>query len=394
MIQGNKTMPQPLLSIMIPTKNRYETLLPVLEVFIKNIQGDNYEIVVQDNSDNNQPFIDWFQKFHDEKIKYFYESAKLDIIQNTTKALEHCNGEYLIFIGDDDFVSPYIVNITEFIKRENIECLIYPPGRYWWDSVIFTKERGYLKKKIYWEPLNINTELIKVDSSKEMDCVLNRGGVHYYKLPRFYHGLVRRKVLDEIKEKTGIYLPGICPDMGFAMSLALVINEYHFMNYPVSVFGASRNSGAGWGSNNTHYGKIEEVFFLPADTIERWDPLLPEIWSAYTTNAQTIYDVFKTFHIDRAIDYEVFYASMLANEPMLKQYIKPVIKQYCQYNILKYIKICFKIPKIFLKAKIKPCVFNILYRTGNFIAGGSRLKIIKDKTIENIMTTLLEHGFK
>jgi hypothetical protein len=373
---------------MIPTKNRYETLLPVLEAFIKNIEGNNYEIVVQDNSDNNKPFLDWSQNFHDEKIKYFYEPQKLDIIQNTTKALEHCNGEYLIFIGDDDFVSPYIVQITEFVKGKNIDCLIYSPGHYWWNSVIFAKERDYLKKQTYWLPLNINTELIRMDSMTEINKTLDQGGNYYYKLPRFYHGLIKRKILNAIKTKIGIYLPGICPDIGFSMSIALIIDDYYFINYPVSVFGASKNSGAGWGSNNTHYGKIEDVSFLPENTNEKWDSLLPKIWSAYTTNAQTVYDVFKTFHLNREINYEEFYASMYANESVLERYIRPVVKEYCKKNIIKYFNVYRKFIPKFLKKLMIGFVHNLRYKTGRF-----KFKILQNIKVEDVMPILSEISF-
>ena len=42
----------PLLSIVIPTKNRYETLIPTLDALLDNIVGSAYEIIVQDNIDN------------------------------------------------------------------------------------------------------------------------------------------------------------------------------------------------------------------------------------------------------------------------------------------------------------------------------------------------------
>jgi hypothetical protein len=373
---------------MIPTKNRYETLLPVLQAFIKNIEGDNFEIVVQDNSDNNQAFTDWFEKFHDEKIKYFYEPRKLDIVQNTIKALEHCNGEYLIFIGDDDFVSPYIVKIVEFIKEKGIDCLMYSLGYYWWSSVVFIKETDYLKRETYWEPLNINAELIKMDSANELNYVLTHGGTTYYQLPRFYHGLVKREVLEKIKKQTGVYLSGICPDIGFSTSLSLVIKNYYFINYPISVAGASKNSGGGWTTSNTHYGKIGDMEFLPADASKRWDPLLPKIWSAQITNSQTIYDVFKTFDINRSINYEEFYALMLTREPMLNQYTKISIKQYCNNNIMKYIGIYFKFIRYFLKKSMMSYVHIIRYKTGRF-----KFKILNDILVEDIMPLLSKIDF-
>ena len=49
----------PLLSIVIPTKNRYEYLFPVLDASIQYIAGSDYEIVVQYNTHDNSPAIEY-----------------------------------------------------------------------------------------------------------------------------------------------------------------------------------------------------------------------------------------------------------------------------------------------------------------------------------------------
>lgn len=45
-----------LLSVVIPTKNRYETLIPLIRVLAKWDDAD-LEIVIEDNSDDNNEFI-------------------------------------------------------------------------------------------------------------------------------------------------------------------------------------------------------------------------------------------------------------------------------------------------------------------------------------------------
>ena len=69
----------PLLSIVIPTKNRYEYLFPVLDASIQYIAGSDYEIVVQDNTHDNSPAIEYFLRQTDPRIKYFHSPEPVDI---------------------------------------------------------------------------------------------------------------------------------------------------------------------------------------------------------------------------------------------------------------------------------------------------------------------------
>ena len=60
-----------LLSIIIPTKNRYSTLLPVLDSIIDNLSNEyEYEVIIQDNSDDNKPCIDYLSNKNASKLKY------------------------------------------------------------------------------------------------------------------------------------------------------------------------------------------------------------------------------------------------------------------------------------------------------------------------------------
>ena len=62
-----------LLSIIIPTKNRYNYLLPCLET-LKLFDEKEVEIVVHDNSDDNKLIIDYLNNNHFSNLKYFYSS--------------------------------------------------------------------------------------------------------------------------------------------------------------------------------------------------------------------------------------------------------------------------------------------------------------------------------
>ncbi len=317
---------QPLISIIIPTKDRYNTLIPVIES-INSFLTPKIELVIQDNSEDNSLIIG-NRLLKNDSVKYFYKKEPIPISDNTTLAIDNSTGKYIVFIGDDDFVSPKLLSIVENLDENGIECLIYNAGYYWWDSVSFVSNDYYRNNLVLTLPRNISTDMKKLSSSVELKKVLDNGAVGYYYLPRFYHGIVKKDCLMKIKDSTGKYLNGSCPDMAFAVSLSMVMKEYYFMNYPVTIFGASKNSGGGLTANKSHYMKIEDATFLRKDILEKWDAKIPRIWSQKTIYPQTAREVLDSFgRKDLKINYLSFYSSMLVYEPYLKKYLLPLVKK-------------------------------------------------------------------
>lgn len=334
-----------LLSVVIPTKNRYSTLIPVLSSFLKYIDSQEIEFIIQDNSDQKGDLGDLLL---DERVIYDHFVEPLSIKDNTNKAIEKVSGTYSIFIGDDDLLSPYIMEMVKYMNDRDMNCLIYNPGYYWWDSVDFVREDFYYKKMAFWEPVNISRDFKILDSKIELDKVLLNGGCGMLSLARYYHGIIKTSLLFKIKDITGNYLNGSSPDMGFAASLNLVTDTYHFVNYPVSVFGASKNSGGGWTASNKHFGKIEDQKHLPKNIAELWDSNIPFIWSESTIYSQTVYEILEIFHIKKRINYSALYATMLAIEPHLFPYIKVVLNNEIRQNPSLF----FNIFKFYIRKKI------------------------------------------
>ena len=65
-----------ILSIIIPTKNRTEYLRGCLG-FVKKTKRNDYEVIIQDNSDNPTIVREIVDSFHCELIKYYYCGERL-----------------------------------------------------------------------------------------------------------------------------------------------------------------------------------------------------------------------------------------------------------------------------------------------------------------------------
>lgn len=318
----------PLLSIVIPTKNRYETLIPTLSALLDNIVGSSYEIVVQDNSDNPLDPQIYLKERADGRIQYAHQAGALSIVENTEAALSRAQGEYITFIGDDDLVEPYILDFVQNFFERDIDAVIYPAAYYWWPSVRFVTPTRYHQPGAFWYPPSTSAAEQCINTAIELKRVTSQGAVALFDLPRVYHGLVRRKVLEAIKARSGYYVNGASPDMALAFATALEVSSHIKIDTPLTVYGASKNSGGGFTAAKTHFGSIADQPHLPQYTKDQWSHRLPPIWSEHTIYPQTAIEVMRFMGLPDTLDYGAFYASMLVNEPHLRRYVLPFIGSF------------------------------------------------------------------
>lgn len=337
--------PSPLLSILIPTKNRYRTLIPVVTEILARIDDPQLEVVICDNSDPRSADVDALVA-SDGRIRYLHSPEAISIVENTERGLAACNGEYLCFIGDDDLVSPQIMTIVRWLKKIGEDCLIYPPARYWWSDVVFAKESHFEHPGAFWLPRGGDTGVRRLSSKAELARVYGRGGVAYMDLPRLYHGIASKGAIERIKQRFGRPVPGSSPDMALCIALAMTNKTYLSIDFPVSIFGASRNSGGGWTAAKKHHGRIADQKHLPREILDNWNPKLPRIWTEQIIYPQTIHEVAKRGNVEAPISYPTLYGSLLVYEPHVASELWPCIVRHVASHPTD-------LPKIMVKTALK-----------------------------------------
>ncbi|RJX72378.1 glycosyltransferase [Vibrio sinensis] len=326
---------KPKLSVIIPTKNRYSTLTQVLDVMLDAFPYE-VEFVVQDNTPDNGCFSSYLLAKNDKRIKYFHQKDSISIVDNTEMAISNACGDYMCFIGDDDLVLPEIMSVIEQIDDKNVDVVIYPGAYYWWKNVKFEREDHYNQPGALWIPTNRGEKNLYPAHTK-LDSLLSNGCTSIGELPRLYHGLVRSSALKKIKKLTGNYVLGASPDMALAASLALTDANVMYQATPLTIYGASKNSGGGYTAENKHFGKIQDQEHIPEATKNNWSKYLPEIWSEHTVYPQTVIEVYERFKQPCPLNFTTFYASMYANEPHLRSITKPYIGSYLKNHKLEII---------------------------------------------------------
>lgn len=291
-----------LLSIVIPTKDRYYYLKHLIEL-IRSFNSDEIELIIQDNTHDNSEILGFLKNLRYEHLKYFHTKEQISISENSTKAILNSTGEYVCFIGDDDGVTEYVIDCCQWMKRTGIECVVPEGYSYNWpDANDLAAMKGLERGgTIFWkEP---NKEIRMVNTKDALQQLLDKGCTVRSVLPLLYHAIVKRSALDRIWDTCGSYFPGASPDIANGVALALVIDRFAVVTCPVAYSGASKHLGGGE-AKMKHRGTTDfkSLPFLPDNIEEIWDERIPRVWTAPTIWCQSSIMAFKAMHREDYLD--------------------------------------------------------------------------------------------
>jgi glycosyltransferase involved in cell wall biosynthesis len=302
------------LSIVIPTRNRYEYLIHCLVSILNNYNNEYVEIIVHDNSTDIMPNNVSAFLLSNKSIKYTKVDTWISGVENFERAIALAQGDFITMLGDDDAVGPDLLKAIAWMSQNECDALYSPFVSFLWpdiESRLYGKEfSGVLSIKSFdgkWEP---------VDNQKEIQECLNSGGTSLKRLPRMYYGIIKKTVMEKVKATTGVYIPGPSPDMANAVSAGLFSQKAYFVNYPLFIAGNSIKSTAGMGAQGKHVGKLENIVFLPKECALEWSRYIPRFWSGPTIWAEAAHkaieksnrkDLLKEFNYLKVIAHSCVY---------------------------------------------------------------------------------------
>lgn len=326
---------KPLLSIVVPTKNRYNCLKILIELFLKVHTSKDIELVISDNSDDNSEILEFLKEKNDGRIVYVYTKESISVVENSDKAILNSSGEYVNMIGDDDGNQREIIDVVRFMKTEGIESLNCKRCQYRWPgfkSAYFNSSASILLEKF-------NGKIEKINLPKEFNSVISKGAcVSYQKLPCVYNGIIRRDILDNIYNRTGTFFPGPSPDMSNAIALSQIVKNHVWLDYPISWAGKNSNSAAGLGALHKHSNHIENVPWLPKDAAQKWDSRLPKYWTVATVWAESAIKALESMGNDKLsseFNVSYVYGCYLAYSYNDRDYLKPFLENASIFQIFK-----------------------------------------------------------
>jgi len=114
----------PLVTIAIPTFNRAELLEGCLRAALAQTYP-NFEVLVSDNaSADSTPQL--LQRFDDRRLRVMRQTSNIGLLPNWNACLAEARGEFIVFVSDDDRVSPNLLErcVSTLSGRKDIAIVV------------------------------------------------------------------------------------------------------------------------------------------------------------------------------------------------------------------------------------------------------------------------------
>jgi hypothetical protein len=397
-----------ILSIVVPTKNRYYYLKFLVKYF-HSINSNEIELIIHDNSDlgANKDFVNFLDFVNDLRVKYYYLEESVSQPENCDYAVSKASGEYVTMLGDDDIFSKYLIGYVKQWSYNEIDAILPVKGVYIWPDV---------KPRFYKDTLSgvfrtssVTGAVNHINPLTLPDMVMKTGGTQILNLPRVYHGIVRKNILDQVYQESGSYFPGPSPDMANAIALCKYVKKYISIDIPLIISGQGSLSAGGKGAIGEHFGEISKVDQLPKDTSSNWTKGVPFYWSGNTIYAESVIQSLKRMNMERFIpkfNYEYLYATCFIFDINHREHVRNAMVIQKEKQGLKIYKIYYYFTKIWcqriyhhFKNNIALLLPRLSNKKGIFMKGTDTFEIAKfnDNHIMKIKldnTQILFNDFK
>ena len=283
------SMATPKISIVIPTRNRSDYLIDSVNIIIEHCP--EAQVVVSDNSDTDVLREQLAQHVATGKVVYDYCAELRSVVQNFEHAVGLATGDWVMCIGDDDAIGPNLSNVVEWAEDNGIEAVVSYgdpfAALYCWPGVQSKYYGdGYSSKLFIW-PFSGKATLI--DGVNELRRVSSRFGGNLGALPRIYHGLVSRALIQRIIKRHGHVFGGVSPDIFSATLISANSKRSAFVDFPFVIPGSSPKSTAGQGAERSDRAQLRETEHIArfGDDLQ-WDSRIPEFYSPQTVWAYSL----------------------------------------------------------------------------------------------------------
>lgn len=148
-----------LFSVLLPTRNGGEFLGNCIESILRDPR-DDVELVVSDNA-NTDATVEVLSRWAgDQRLKVVRQTEVLSVTDNWNAALHQASGEYLLMMGDDDYLLPdYFSSMTDLIKKyDHPDCILYNACSYVAPNSIGEDGRSYFSPDHFHFGADFQTE--------------------------------------------------------------------------------------------------------------------------------------------------------------------------------------------------------------------------------------------
>lgn len=228
-----------LFSLVIPTRNRPRTLQACLNTCLNQIDAPAYEIVINDNSDNDETreFVTGLIADRDGQapIRYHKRESICSMSENFEDAIGRASGQYTIVIGDDDGICPMaLYELALLISKTNAQIIKWSNGLFNWPDIEYQTSANYLG-------FSLNRNFRVANGHEELQKSLST--LNYVNLPMLYiNAAVHRNVINQIRDGQGGLFRSRSPDVYSSIVLSYHCGQFLEVSVPFTIAGLSGSS--------------------------------------------------------------------------------------------------------------------------------------------------------
>jgi glycosyltransferase involved in cell wall biosynthesis len=266
----------PTLSVVVPTRNRAQTLRHCLRT-ITSQTYPNLQIVVSDNAsaDNTAEVV---SSFADPRITYLRTPRSLSMTDNWNFGLSAATGDFITFIGDDDgFIPDGIATGMRLLLQTGRPALTWRKLDYHWPDHAVPETRNLVHGQS--EPF-----VFEVDGMRKLSLVLAFREA-FHRLPCVYNSIVKMDLIRRVQKESfdGSFFGGCAPDVYSAIVLGPFVGKYLELKFPLTINGASGRSNGSLGGladkNTEQQALVDEFFALESRRYSEDIAVCPSAWS-------------------------------------------------------------------------------------------------------------------
>jgi hypothetical protein len=225
--------PPELINVIVPTRERADTLLHCLETVVAQ-DCDRLKVWVSDNA-SSPATREVVESFNDSRINYVNTGERLSMAKNYEFALSQVESGWMVMLGDDDGLMPGALEpAVAQLEASGLKAMSSETCFYNWPKAAPDRPERLT--------VPLEKDLIEVASDDAVDDILQLVRPKA-RLPQTYTGgIVHHDVYRAAKAPKGTFFQSQIPDIYSSFAITATVDRYLYSKVPFAIAGRSSHS--------------------------------------------------------------------------------------------------------------------------------------------------------
>jgi glycosyltransferase involved in cell wall biosynthesis len=318
----------PLLSVIIPTRNRPDALKYAVNSALDSLNGLDFEIIIASNGDSKASDLEFLSPDTISKLIIVRNKNRLSMSHNWKFGYEAARGRWIHFQGDDDLILECsIETLTNLLESEHSNGILFDHELFDW---VRTSEGSLRPGPITSRAHDNSTNRLHVSRNQNWRTIQPR------EFPTgAAHSLVRRTWLEKINQSNALF-NSISPDWYNGAIFAMQESEFLRVGIPWSAIGNHPNSSIAQMKSQfvATLDPISKSAVGSQELFQRVGDYFPTTWRAKT---DALIQAHKYVHNTQSVDFRHLVAKSYETTPRYVLRVFRIQRQkFPEYGLLHF----------------------------------------------------------